>query len=122
MRRIILASTSPRRKELLAQTGLLFETVSSNYEEDMTLPLPPDELVKFLSKGKAESVAQNYSDAIIIGGDTFIFFNGNVLGKPYTPIRAKEMLKMLSGKEHSVFSGFTVIDTLNNKIVILIFF
>ena len=117
MRKIILASTSPRRKELLAQTGIKFEVVSSNYDEDMTLSLPPDELVKFLSKGKAESAAQNYNDAIIISGDTFIFFNGHVLGKPYTPERAKEMLKMLSGHEHSVFTGFTVMDTKNKKIV-----
>ncbi len=83
----------------------------------MTLPLPPDELVKFLSKGKAESVSKNYDDAIIIGGDTFIYFNGHVLGKPHTPERAKEMLKMLSGNEHSVFTGFTVIDTKDNKTV-----
>jgi septum formation protein len=117
MRRIILASTSPRRKELLAKTGLEFEVVTSNYEEDMTLALPPDELVKFLSRGKAESVASNYDDAIIIGGDTFIFFEGKILGKPHTPVRAKEMLRMLSGNEHSVFTGFTIIDTLNNKIV-----
>lgn len=117
MRKIILASTSPRRKELLAKTGLQFEAISSDYEEDMTLPLPPDELVKFLSKGKAESVGKSYDDAIVIGGDTFIYFSGNVLGKPHTPERAKEMLNMLSGNEHSVFTGFTIIDTRNGKIV-----
>lgn len=117
MRKIILASTSPRRKELLAKTGLNFEVVSSNYEEDMTLPLPPDVLVKLLSKGKAESVAKSYDDAIIIGGDTFIYFDGHVLGKPHTPQRAKEMLEMLSGNEHSVFTGFTIIDTKNNKVI-----
>lgn len=117
MRKIILASTSPRRKELLAKTGLVFDAVASDYEEDMTLQLPPDELVKFLSKGKAESVAQKYGDAIIIGGDTFIAFNGHMLGKPHTPVRAKEMLKLLSGQEHSVFSGFTIIDTKSKKII-----
>ena len=117
MRKIILASTSPRRKELLAKTGLSFEAVASNYEEDMTLPMEPGELVKFLSRGKAENVAKNYEDAIIIGGDTFISFNGHILGKPHTPIRAKEMLTMLSGQEHSVLTGFTIIDTKNNKII-----
>ncbi len=117
MRKIILASTSARRKELLAKTGLVFECVASNYKEDMTLSLPPNELVKFLSKNKAESVARNYTDAIVIGGDTFISFNGHILGKPHTSLRAKEMLKMLSGNEHSVFTGFTIIDTSNNKIV-----
>ncbi len=117
MRKIILASTSPRRKELLAKTGLTFEVVSSNYEEDMTLSMPPDELVKFLSRGKAESVAQNYEDAIIIGGDTFISFKGQILGKPHTPVRAKEMLSILSGNEHSVFTGYTIIDTKSKKVI-----
>ena len=55
MRKIILASTSPRRKELLEKTGLPFEIVASNYEEDMTLVLPPHELAKHLSKGKADA-------------------------------------------------------------------
>lgn len=117
MRKIILASTSPRRKELLEKVGLIFDVIPSNYEEDMTLPLPPDELVKFLSKGKAENVAQNYDNALIIGADTIVYLNGHVLGKPHTPERAKEMLKMLSGNEHSVFTGFTVIDTKGKKII-----
>jgi len=117
MRKIILASTSPRRKELLAKTCLVFEAVASNYEEDMTLPMSPSELVKFLSRGKAESVAQNYEDAIIIGGDTFISFNGLILGKPHTRERAKEMLKILSNNEHLVLTGYTIIDTKSKKIV-----
>lgn len=116
MRKIILASTSPRRKELLEKAGLVFEIVASDYEEDMTLPLSPSDLVKFLSRGKAESVALKFSDAIVIGGDTIVFLDDNVLGKPHTNKRAKEMLTMLSGKEHSVFSGFTIIDTFNKKI------
>lgn len=116
MRKIILASTSPRRKELLEKAGLVFDIESSNYEEDMTLPLPPSNLVKFLSRGKAESVVLNYNDAVIIAGDTIVFLEGSVFGKPNTPKRAKEMLHLLSGKEHSVFSGFTILDTLNNKV------
>lgn len=116
MRKIILASTSPRRKELLEKAGLVFDIEASNYEEDMSLPLTPGELVKFLSRKKAENIALNHNDAIIISGDTIVFSEGSVFGKPHTPSRAKEMLKILSGKEHSVFSGFTVIDTLNNKI------
>ncbi len=111
MKKIILASTSPRRKELLLKVVPEFEAVESNYKEDMTLPMPPDELVKFLSKGKAESVAKNYKNSLVIGGDTFIAFQGKILGKPYTPERAREMLKMLSGQTHSVWSGITVIDT-----------
>lgn len=116
-RKIILASTSPRRKELLEKTGLKFEVASSNYVEDMTLPLPPAELAKFLSKGKAEAVAKNYEDAIIIAGDTFIVFQDKILGKPYTNEKAKEMLKMLSGQAHLVLSGFTIIDTKNKRTI-----
>ncbi len=115
MRKIILASASPKRKELLKDTGLKFEIVPSDYEENMSLPLPPGELVQFLSKGKAESIAKNYEDAVIIGADTIIYFNGHILGKPHTPERAREMLSMLSGQEHSAFTGFTVIDTRSGK-------
>ncbi len=109
--RIILASTSPRRKELLEKAGVVFEVVRSNYEEDMTLPLPPLELAKYLSRGKAEAVAQDYTDAVVIGADTFVTYEGMLLGKPHTPERAKEMLGMLSGKAHTVITGFTIIDT-----------
>jgi len=115
MRKIILASTSPRRKELLEKTGLPFEIVASNYEEDMTLVLPPHELAKHLSKGKADAVAQDYKDAIIIAADTFIVFGDKILGKPHTPKKAKETLAMLSGGTHSIVTGFTIIDTQTGK-------
>lgn len=91
-RRIILASTSPRRKELLKKTGLSFAVVVSDYDEDMTLALPPAELAKYLSRGKAEAVAKHHPDAIIIAADTFVVYDGTILGKPHTPERAKEML------------------------------
>ncbi|MBP9715083.1 MAG: septum formation protein Maf [Candidatus Pacebacteria bacterium] len=116
-RKIILASTSPRRIELLTKAGIKFEAVASDYEEDMTLPMEPKELAKFLSRGKAEAIAKNYEDAIIIGGDTFIAFNGKILGKPHTEERAREMLLMLSGHTHSVISGFTVMDTKSGKVI-----
>ena len=71
-KKIILASTSLQRKNLLAKTGLVFETTASNYEEDMTLPLEPKELAMHLSKGKAQAVAEAYRGALIIAADTFI--------------------------------------------------
>ena len=117
MKKIILASTSPRRKELLSKIVSEFETVSSDYEEDMTLPMSPDELVKFLSKGKAESVAKKYENSLVIGGDTFIAFQDKILGKPYTPEKAREMLKMLSGNTHSVWTGVTVMDSDTQKFI-----
>jgi len=115
MRKIILASTSPRRKELLAKTGLKFSVVPSDYEEDMTLALPPKKLAEVLSMGKAAAVAKKYRNAIVIGADTFIFFKGAVLGKPHTPKKAKAMLKQLSGKMNSAITGFSIIDTKTGK-------
>ena len=117
MKKIILSSTSPRRKELLEKAGLVFEVVSSNYEEDMTLHLIPSELAKFLSKGKAENVAENFSDAIVISADTFVSIEGKILGKPHTVENAKITLNILSGKTHSVFTGFTLIDTKKSKVI-----
>ena len=115
MRKIVLASSSPRRKELLAKTGLKFIVDPGDYEEDMTLKLKPVELAKVLSRGKAESVAKKYKDAIIIGADTFIVHKDQVMGKPHTSSRAIAMLKKLSGKSHSVITGFTILDTKTGK-------
>ena len=110
-KQLILASTSPRRKELLEKAGVRFVVARNNYEEDMTLDLPPLELVKFLSHGKAEAVQNEYPHAIIIAADTIVVWGKYILGKPHTPGRAREMLQMLSGTEHSIFTGFTVLDT-----------
>ena len=117
MRKIILASSSPTRKILLENIGLVFEIDPSNYEEDMTLPLPPDELVKFLSKEKAKTIIPKYDDAIVISADTIVYFDNKVIGKPHTARKARSVLKMLSGNIHSVFTGLTVIDTKENKII-----
>lgn len=108
--KIILASTSPRRKQLLARIIKKFEIRPSNYEEDMTLNLTPSELAKTLSHGKAAEVAKN-QEGIIIGSDTFISFNNEILGKPHTPEKAREMLKKLSGKTHEIYTGLTIINT-----------
>lgn len=117
MRRIILASTSLRRKELLEKASFDVEVFPSNYEEDMTIDLIPVELAKFLSKGKALAIVDSFEDAIIISADTFVFFNGKIIGKPHTEEDAKITLKMLSGNTHSVFTGFTIIDTKKNKTI-----
>ncbi len=109
-REIILASASPRRKELLRLTGLAFKVVPSNYEEDMTLQLTPRRLACFLSAKKAEDVAQRCPDALIIAADTFIDLGGHLLGKPRTTAGAKQMLRSLSNRAHEVITGFTVLD------------
>lgn len=115
MRKIILASTSPRRRELLEKTGLQFETRESNYKEDMTLPFPPAELAQHLSRGKAEMVAQNETDAIIIAADTFVVLEGKPLGKPRDKDDALEMLARLNGATHEIVTGYTVVDASNKK-------
>src|SRR3989344_8942913 len=115
MRKIILASTSSRRKEILTKTGFVFEVAESNHEEDMNLSLAPVDLAKYLSLGKAKAVAKRYNDAIIIAADTFVVYDDHVLGKPKTESRAKEMLEMLSGKEHEVLTGVAIIDTANGR-------
>lgn len=115
MKKIILASASPRRKEILGITGLKFTVCVSDYEEDLHLSLRPRELARFLSLKKAEAVAHKYKNAIIIAADTFIVFKNRVLGKPHTDKEGEKMLKMLNGKAHAVITGFTIIDTGTGK-------
>ena len=116
MKQIILASTSPRRKELLSKTGLKFLAVKSGYEEDMTLKMKPNKLVEFLSKNKALAVADKYPESIIISGDTIVAYKEKVLGKPKSKIEAKKFLQMLSGKTHEVITAFTIFDSQTKKV------
>lgn len=113
-RLIILASESPRRRELMALTGLKFRVVPSDYEEDMVRSMSPHKLAKFLSHEKARAVAAGYNNAVIIAADTFILFNGKLLGKPHTHLEARNMLGLLNGRSHSVITGYTIIDTAGN--------
>jgi len=114
-RKIILASASPRRKEILGKTGLKFSVDAGDYKEDMDLALKPRQLARFLSSEKARAVAVKYASALVIAADTFIVFQGSLLGKPHTREEARRMLSLLNGRQHSVLTGFTVIDTLTGK-------
>ncbi|MBI4849000.1 MAG: septum formation inhibitor Maf [Nitrospirae bacterium] len=116
-RKIVLASASPRRKEILKLTGLKFSVRASDYEEDLDLLFKPRELARHLSRKKAEAVANKYSNAIIIAADTFIVFKNKLLGKPHTEKEAGKMLRRLNGKAHSVITGFTIMDTGSDKIL-----
>ena len=117
MQQIILASTSPRRKELLKQIGLSFKVEKSDYVEDMSLKMKPKDLAKYLSLGKARAVAVNHKKAIIIAADTFIALKNEILGKPHTKKQAKITLQKISGKTLEVITGLTVIDTAKNKTI-----
>lgn len=115
MKKIILASTSPRRKEILEILGIPFEVMASSYDEDMTLKLEPAELVKHLSEGKAKDVAAKHNEGIIIGADTVVVFKGEIIGKPKDVEDARRMLETFNGKELAVITGFTVIDVEKRK-------
>lgn len=107
---IILASTSPRRKELLSRMGLSFKAVSPDVEEDMRMDLPPSELVMELSGQKAQAVYEREGgSALIIAADTVVSLDGAVLGKPADELDAFKMLTTLSGTRHQVYTGITVL-------------
>ncbi len=116
MRNIILASGSPRRKEILSKLKIPFIVVESGYEENMTLALKPAKLAEYLSAGKAKHIAEAYPDSVIIAADTFVVIDDQILGKPKTSKRAKEMLRMLNGKEYRVVTGVTILDTATDYI------
>lgn len=115
MRKLILASQSPWRRDILARTGIPFTVEKSNYEEDLTLPLPPKKLVLEMARGKAEDVALKHPNAIVIAADTIAAFKGHVIGKPITQKRAREVLTMLAGEWHEAMTGLVLIDTKSGK-------
>ena len=104
---IILASKSPRRKELLSFITDDFKVDSADVDETLPQNIKPDKAVEYLSKIKAEPFRS--SDNIVIGADTVVAIGDKILGKPKDKHDAFLMLKSLSGKEHSVFTGVTII-------------
>jgi septum formation protein len=111
MRRIILASASPRRNELLKQLiGDNFVVYPSSYEEPPHPGLNPEELLLKHSIEKARDVAKHFDSGIVISADTSVLYNGEILGKPDSPKNAEEMLGKLSGNKFMVMTGLTVLD------------
>lgn len=111
---LILASGSPRRRELLDLMGLTYTVETPNVDESFSGR--PSETVMEISRRKAAAVAAHHSDSIIIAADTLVFADG-ALGKPHTPERAKEMLRSLAGNWHHVYTGITVINTRSGRIL-----
>ena len=109
-KRLILASGSPRRRELLDKFGIHYEILPAQDEESAPAELTPGERVKTLAAHKAAEVAQRVNDpaAVILAADTLVELDGQILGKPGTPKRAAEMLHALSGRAHRVWSGVCV--------------
>ena len=111
MKKIILASASPRRRELLTQIGLAFTVMPSDIEENPTSALPQDMVIE-LSKAKGRDVWEKIGqcdDSLVISADTVVSIEGEVLGKPKDEEDAVRMLGLLSGKEHQVYTGVTMI-------------
>ncbi len=107
---IILASNSPRRRELLTLGGIDFTVKVSNVDESIPVGITkPGDVVKHLSKTKAQAVYDG--ENIVIGADTVVAIDDMILGKPQDEAGAKAMLKSLSGREHSVYTGVTIIST-----------
>lgn len=107
---VILASGSPRRKQLLEMLGLQFEVWPAQGEEFLPDGIGPEEAVKKLSRQKAASVAKDCAPGdVVIGADTIVWHDGRILGKPRDEQDAARMLSSLSGKAHTVYTGVTVI-------------
>ncbi len=111
---LILASGSPRRRELLDLMGLTYTVETPDVDESFSGR--PSETVMEISRRKAAAVAARHSDSIIIAADTLVFADG-ALGKPHTPERAKEMLRSLAGNWHHVYTGITVINTRSGRVL-----
>ncbi len=118
MKKIVLASKSPRRKELLEILGLSFFVHPSTAEEIYNKDALPHEIVEQLALAKAKDVSSNYDDAIIIGTDTIVVYEKSILGKPRDKNDAIKMLKILQGNMHQVYSGLALIDCATNKSIV----
>jgi septum formation protein len=116
-RSIVLASASPRRRELLENIGLKFSVDPVEIAEIQANSLKPAELAKALSLRKARAAASRHADSIIIAADTLGVLDGVILGKPVDARHARKTLAALSGRRHSVITGFSVIDTATGRAV-----
>lgn len=116
METIILASGSPRRKKLLKKIGLTFKVHASDIAEDYDSHWSASKIVKTLADRKARAVASQYGNALVIGADTIVIYDDQILEKPATPSEANTMLQRLSGHSHKVLTGVSLLktDTSNN--------
>jgi len=108
MSRLILASASPRRKELLAQLGVPFDVVPAEVTENEAADADPRELVLHNAALKADWVSARHPEATVIGADTTVFVDRTVLNKPRDTTEARAMLRLLSGRSHTVYTGLAI--------------
>lgn len=114
--RFVLASASARRQELLQRMNIPYEIIVSDFDEDsVSFEGNPSDYVKELAMEKANSVSETLSgDSLVIGADTIVYANGQILGKPKNRQDAKRMVKMLQGTDHYVYSGVALIHPARN--------
>ncbi len=116
--RIILASQSPRRKELLEQTDITFDIIPSSIDETIIKKDDPEEFVRTLSHLKAMDIARKNIDAWVLGADTIVYSGKSILEKPNSKAHAATMLKTLSNRSHSVYTSFTLCCISKNKTIV----
>jgi septum formation protein len=106
--RLILASKSPRRQYLLKQAGVSFEVIPSNFDEGSVAKMLPEDYVKILAEAKAKDISTRYAESWVIGADTIVQIDGDILGKPASKKEARHMIARLSGQTHQVYTGFAI--------------
>jgi len=119
---IILASNSPRRKSLLELIDLPFKIIASSVHEDFNIKLQPVEFAKHYANLKAHEISEKHPNSLVIGADTIVVLNNEIIGKPIDEDDSKSMLRKLSDRTHSVITGVSLIwqeknitDTFNKK-------
>lgn len=109
MHSLILASSSPRRKELLQFLQIPFESMNSHVDESIDENIRAEDAVKELALRKATAIATEHRESWVIGSDTVVVLNGEILGKPKDRADGKRMLEMLSGRTHEVYTGVAIL-------------
>ena len=119
MTKLVLASTSPARKKLLTEAGISFETIAPGVDEDLLVsqeaPTTAFDLTKLLAEAKARAVAEQFSNSLVLGCDSALEFDGQILGKPYLPKVAIERWQAMRGKSGFLYSGHHLIDTASGR-------
>jgi septum formation protein len=115
---VVLASSSPRRQQLLRQMGAEFVVAVPDIDETLRPGETPEAHVERLALEKAGAVSHGRSDGVVLGSDTIVVLGDRILGKPADPAQARSMLAMLSGRTHTVFTGFALLDIASGRRVV----
>lgn len=106
--KLILASASPRRKELMTQAGFDFEVITEPTDETLPEKITPEKAVEYLAEKKGNAVFQKHPDSVVVSADTVVSTDGEILGKPKDKADAMHMLERLSGRKHYVYTGVCI--------------